>query len=626
MTQANVTPYLFYIANGVLDTFAYPWRIGTAAELLVYGNGGALTNFTVTGVGNPGGGTIVFTAPPAVDTVLFLRRCTVQTQETDYINNDPFGADTHEGALDKLTRLIQDVHEELGRRPALAPTSAGALRNLTLPAPSALTVIGWNSDGSALQLYELSTLGDLIVPTVSWQGAVFTSQHATLQAAIDAVPLHGGHVYLEPGIYELADTLVLGNGDAAAWATRRGMVLSGMGMPGRSKAYEVAPVDEHTVLLRWTGGAAPMVEVRGPLQGWGVQNLYLDGAGVATDGLKIISGQHGDCKNLIIESFTGAGINLDAVGPPPGYPYNTDCLHNRFQNIRIWMDGSGYAGIQLDSSVATANADFNTFLGTWIIQRNNAGHGVVLGACDSNSFYTLHFYSDGTALSDILLKYDNPSAGGWPANNQFFHTSFGEAGVQVSGTIASGHAANALYGYIGGSPWGSLQPAVEGLVCFGYDDHQNLRLIAGANPSDPAIPVHVLVQTQAGRVVHLAPSTTDIADLGTDALRWRHLILAGQAERSVRIISGDTPVFPATDYYLEAFGQLAHIGAYLPQIGTHSYEFMVKNFSDTFNLVLYPEAGDNIDGQPTWTLVPFGGVLIRSNASNGWRVIAEYVA
>ncbi len=61
------------------------------------------THYTVTGAGNATGGNVVFTSgniPTATETVV-LRRNTTLTQTLDLVENDPFTADSVEGAFDK---------------------------------------------------------------------------------------------------------------------------------------------------------------------------------------------------------------------------------------------------------------------------------------------------------------------------------------------------------------------------------------------------------------------------------------------------------------------------------------------------------------------------------------------
>lgn len=116
MTISTTTRTVTHNGNGVAVNFTYPFKIDDAAGLLVYLKSGSVfvlktlgTDYSLTGVRNPGGGTVTFVVAPASATgnVRFLRR-TALTQLVDYITNDDFPAEIHEAALDKLTMAVQD--------------------------------------------------------------------------------------------------------------------------------------------------------------------------------------------------------------------------------------------------------------------------------------------------------------------------------------------------------------------------------------------------------------------------------------------------------------------------------------------------------------------------------------
>jgi hypothetical protein len=116
MTVSTGTNFKSYAGNGSTTTFAYTFKIFQDTNLvvtLVNDTTGAettqslTTNYTVTGVGSDSGGNVVFvTAPPSGNTAV-IRRVLPITQETNYVPNDPFPAEAHEDALDKLTMLVQ---------------------------------------------------------------------------------------------------------------------------------------------------------------------------------------------------------------------------------------------------------------------------------------------------------------------------------------------------------------------------------------------------------------------------------------------------------------------------------------------------------------------------------------
>jgi len=112
------------VGDGANDTFVYQFKIWASTDLVVLVNGvlqTLSTDYTVTGVGVDGGGTVVFQPghiPGVVEVVIY--RDVPKTQNTDYVANDPFPAQSHEDALDKLTHLVQQNRIYYGYA---APTS-----------------------------------------------------------------------------------------------------------------------------------------------------------------------------------------------------------------------------------------------------------------------------------------------------------------------------------------------------------------------------------------------------------------------------------------------------------------------------------------------------------------------
>lgn len=157
-----------YTGSGT-STFAYDWKIDDEDELLVQqltiatGVTTTLTittDYTVTGVGVSGGGNVVLTVgsfPSGLSSAykLIITSNVDTTQTTDYVENDPFPAETHEAALDKLTKIAKQLQEQIDRSLLQAVDQTSAI---TFPSPSADKVIGWNSGATAL---ENKTPGDL---------------------------------------------------------------------------------------------------------------------------------------------------------------------------------------------------------------------------------------------------------------------------------------------------------------------------------------------------------------------------------------------------------------------------------------------------------------------------------
>ncbi len=118
-----------YNGNNSTTVFAYAFNIQADSELEVYLGTpvGApttwtrktlTTHYTVSNAGVAGGGNVTFTSgntPPTGVGNVFIRRVTPKTQATDYVENDPFPANSQENALDKLTQVTQDMQEEIDR-------------------------------------------------------------------------------------------------------------------------------------------------------------------------------------------------------------------------------------------------------------------------------------------------------------------------------------------------------------------------------------------------------------------------------------------------------------------------------------------------------------------------------
>lgn len=99
------------------------------------------TDYTVTGAGNPAGGSITTAAAWAAANKITIYRDPPFTQMVDYVNQDAFPAETHESALDKVTMLAQTLKRYYDRALKF-PESVDATTLSDLPSPQALTVFG----------------------------------------------------------------------------------------------------------------------------------------------------------------------------------------------------------------------------------------------------------------------------------------------------------------------------------------------------------------------------------------------------------------------------------------------------------------------------------------------------
>lgn len=115
MTVSTEVNHNEYTGNGVTTSFPYTFRIFKDSDLVVVTNdtSGLLrtltlnTDYTVTGAGSYSGGYVALKFPlPSGWSIAIDRELSV-VQETDLRNQGKFFAETHEGAFDYLTMLIQ---------------------------------------------------------------------------------------------------------------------------------------------------------------------------------------------------------------------------------------------------------------------------------------------------------------------------------------------------------------------------------------------------------------------------------------------------------------------------------------------------------------------------------------
>ena len=176
MTVTATTSTRSYTGDGSTTSFPTTFAFqgtGSAAELTVVQRTIATgaettlsysTHYTVTG-GSGSTGTVVAASAPAGTVQWHIRRNTSTLQNSNYVTNDPFPADTLEGDIDRLAMAGQERDGDISQGFKYPDTYTGGASNL-VPEPSASKLLAWNSDADALE----NTDGRVVSTTATASG------------------------------------------------------------------------------------------------------------------------------------------------------------------------------------------------------------------------------------------------------------------------------------------------------------------------------------------------------------------------------------------------------------------------------------------------------------------------
>jgi hypothetical protein len=165
MSTSSATHKVSYAGNGTTTVFAFSYPFHAQADLVVVDRVDATgvettktltTHYTISGTLTNGvyesGGSVTMLSAPASGHTLIIYRDPARTQTTSWTENDPDPAKVKEQAFDKLTFIVQRLAEMLGRAPLFAEGSD--FSGITMPELEADTLLGVNSDGDGLELFD----------------------------------------------------------------------------------------------------------------------------------------------------------------------------------------------------------------------------------------------------------------------------------------------------------------------------------------------------------------------------------------------------------------------------------------------------------------------------------------
>jgi len=179
MTISSTTVKVSYSGNSSTTVFAYTFKIldDDEIQVIIRSSTGTetvktkTTHYTVSGVGSSGGGNITFLTAPVTGETVVLKRNTTRTQETDYVANDPFPANSHEEALDRVTMIAQEIQEELQRAIKLSKTNTMTSTEFTVAAADrANKILAFDTNGEISVTQELGTFRGNWATATSYAG------------------------------------------------------------------------------------------------------------------------------------------------------------------------------------------------------------------------------------------------------------------------------------------------------------------------------------------------------------------------------------------------------------------------------------------------------------------------
>ncbi|WP_257827905.1 hypothetical protein [Burkholderia glumae] len=405
MTVASDVQDVTYTTDGSTVNFPIPFYFLADAHIdasLIAADGAATelfvgSDFTLSGAGDPDGGTLTtLTVRPAGLKLRIFRNVPV-TQETQYQQNDAFPAKTTEKALDKLTMIDQQHAASIGR--ALQVPITDIAPNTLLPKATdrANKALGFDSIGNPLAIALLiSSVMAPVVDSIDMLRLVSKADAQTVFATGYWLPCDGGG-----GVYRQNHTIPPGtavdNGgsrivaaDGGVWdlqvinsvsimqfGARRGDVADGIDVADNTARIQ-ACFDNALVwevpdgrfvhgdltipqkvghVLYGSGPGSTLVQIGGGIHYPAMANNVFDSKGTIRD--LTFEGTHGTantldtsyCQTLNIERllFNDTPVGLTSLkldGNPVAGVYAHDV---RVDDVRIYSQTAGNAGIALGS-------------------------------------------------------------------------------------------------------------------------------------------------------------------------------------------------------------------------------------------------------------------------------------
>ena len=505
MTISTTSSKVVAQGNGATTAFTYNFLMPALANAVVtvsdpYGNQTVLNNtqFSISGLGNPNGGTLTYPlsgSPLAVGYSITLQRIVSFQQLTSLVNQNGYFPAVVEAAMDSLEMQIQQLNGNisplLGQAVQLPVGYAGSN---ALPAASPGSLLGWNALGTAIVNFVAQT-GTSLVSLIassgssligfiqSGTGAVATTQAEVnartvnlldymtaaqkmdcylrtglidslpaMNACIAALTEQGTFVYPVAGRINLPKGLLYLNGTLTLAAGVH-FVGHGAGQQGANWATSFKfPINTKGILVQKAN--------TGPNQNGGdgsiLEGIFIQGSGTTTTAHGIDMQARMVLRNCAIYGFGGNGINIVADSG-----VRTNANNWVIENCTSLSNG----GHGLYVSGADSNAGYCHMLDA----SSNSGWGIYDNSFLGNTYIACHTASNvagpyqsisANARSIFIGCY---SEGGQPPSNITL-TSFAMGGLH-----GAGFTADSNFLTTSGNKFQTASAMTSGSFTFGYN-------------------------------------------------------------------------------------------------------------------------------------------------------------
>ncbi len=405
MTVSSDLNRISYAGNGTTTVFPvnYYFLENSHLQVILINSAGVetiqtlTTNYTVTGAGNEAGGSVTMLVAPPVNITIVIQRDVPATQETDYLANDPFPAESHERALDKLTMLAQQNEREIGRALKI-PLASVSTTSTELPIPVGNKLLAWNSNASAVTNFDPASIISIVGQQTSY-GDVFTGNGSTVNFTLSRSP--GSVFNLDVsvnGVTQVPNVDYTLGGAVLTFTSAPPAVASKI-LARYSEVYQEVDADAQNVRYLPAGTGAQLTNVQAKLrESVSVKDFGAVGDGVTDDTAAILAAINSVAFGGVInfpqgtyltDSIDLRGIdNITLQGPNDSteFPYNVTSV--------IKIRSACAVGIQLSNTTGenpTGSARGTTINNIYINANNLATVGINMQKV--------------TKLNNVLVRY-----------------------------------------------------------------------------------------------------------------------------------------------------------------------------------------------------------------------------